>query len=48
MKSFTTLMKVYLAIGTMVSIWFILAAANEWKAPNLGILDGSSGGGGRS
>lgn len=43
-------MKVYLAVGALVSVWFIVAAANEWKAPNLGILDGSSGrsGGGRS
>jgi hypothetical protein len=42
MKSFTTLMKIYLAVGTLVSIWFVVAAANEWKAPNLGFLDGSS------
>ncbi len=43
---FTTIMKLYLVAGACVSLWFIVAAANEWKAPNLGILDGSGGGGG--
>jgi hypothetical protein len=46
----TALMKTYLVVGSLISVWFLVAAANEWKAPNLGILDGSSsgGGGGRS
>ncbi len=41
----TTLMKIYLAVGAIISIWFVFAAANEWKAPNLGFLDGSSSSG---
>lgn len=46
----TTLMKIYLAVGIAVSGWFLIAALSGWKAPNLGLLDGSSSGrsGGRA
>jgi len=36
-------MKIYLAVGVAVSSWFLVAAISGWKAPNLGMLDGSSG-----
>ena len=40
---------VYLAVGISICLWFSIAAANGWRAPNMGILDGSSSSGsGRS
>ena len=34
----------YLAFGLCVCLWFGVAAAKGWRAPNLGLLEGSSGG----
>ena len=34
----------YLAFGLFVCLGFGIAAANGWRAPNLGVLEGSSGG----
>jgi hypothetical protein len=33
---------VYLATGIVICLWFSVAAAKGWKAPNMGFLDGSS------
>jgi hypothetical protein len=39
----------YLMFGIGVCAWFSVAAANGWRAPNFGVVDGSSTGGyGRS
>ncbi len=35
----------YICFGMLVCGWFTVAAANGWRAVNLGILDGSSSGG---
>lgn len=35
----------YLIFGIVVCGWFAVAAANGWRAPNFGILDGSSSSG---
>ena len=35
----------YLVFGVVVCTWFTIAAANGWRAPNFGVLDGSSSGG---
>lgn len=35
----------YLIFGLCVCLWFGVAAAKGWRAPNFGLLDGSSGGG---
>lgn len=48
MKSFSTLVKIYLVAGTLIAGWFIVAASSGWKAPNLGIVDGMASSGGRS
>ena len=40
------LLKTYLAFGIATCLWFAVAAAAGWKAPNLGIVDGMSGSGG--
>jgi len=41
--------QVYLVCGFCILAWFAIATANGWKAVNLGVLDGSTGGGyGRS
>lgn len=37
----------YVCFGAMVCIWYSVAAANGWRAVNLGILDGSSSSSGR-
>ncbi|QEG39655.1 hypothetical protein UC8_16510 [Roseimaritima ulvae] len=34
----------YAGFCLCVCIWFSIAAANGWRAPNFGFLDGSSGG----
>jgi hypothetical protein len=44
----STIFNVYLAVGIVVCLWFTVAAANAWRAPNMGMLDGSSSSSGRS
>ena len=36
----------YLVFGLSVCLWFGVAAAYSWRAPNFGILDGMNSGGG--
>ncbi|MFK8114874.1 MAG: hypothetical protein AB8B91_21915 [Rubripirellula sp.] len=40
----STIFNTYVAVGILVCLWFSLAAANGWRAPNFGVLDGSSSG----
>ncbi|HBV64209.1 MAG TPA: hypothetical protein DEF45_14445 [Rhodopirellula sp.] len=35
----------YLVFGLSVCLWFGIAAAYSWRAPNLGILDGMNSSG---
>ena len=35
---------IYLGVGILVCVWFTVAAAQGWRAPNFGVLDGSSSG----
>jgi hypothetical protein len=44
MKSNKTWAIAYLLFGLCVCLGFGVAAAKGWRAPNLGLLDGSSGG----
>ncbi len=44
MKLKATLFNIYLVVGIAVCVWFTVAAANGWCAPNMGVLDGSSSG----
>jgi len=41
-------LRFYMVLCTGVCLWLATAAFSGWKAPNLGMLDGSGGGGGRS
>lgn len=45
MKSLSSLTIGYLVFGMCVCLWFGVAAAKGWRAPNLGMLDGLSKGG---
>ena len=45
----SVIFNVYLVVGILICLWFTMAAANGWRAPNFGFLDGSSSSGsGRS
>ena len=48
MKSLSGLAKTYFVVGVVVCLWFIIASANGWKAPNLGIAAAMKSSGGRS
>lgn len=43
-----TIFGFYLVAGLFICLCYSVVAANGWKAPNFGVLDGSSGGSGRS
>lgn len=40
-----TVIIAYLCFGLCVCLWYSVAAAKAWRAPNFGILDGSSSSG---
>lgn len=45
MNEISTILKIYIAVGIIICLWFTVAAANAWRAPNMGVLDGSSSSG---
>ncbi|WP_146595959.1 hypothetical protein [Novipirellula galeiformis] len=40
-----TLLIMYICFGLSVCVWYSIAAAKGWRAPNLGVFDGMAAGG---